>query len=98
MGRDHGGRERTGLRSFRFSPTYDYYGADRHGDGLFGNCLLALDARTGKRLWHFQTVHHDLWDYDLCSAPQLVTVEHRGRKIEAVAVAGKVDFSMCSSV
>ena len=46
------------------SPTYDYYGADRIGANLFGNCLLALDARTGKRLWHFQTVHHDLWDYD----------------------------------
>jgi quinoprotein glucose dehydrogenase len=54
--------------------------------------LLALDARTGKRLWHFQTVHHDLWDYDLCSAPQLITVQHGGKKIEAVAVAGKVGF------
>ena len=41
------------------------YGGDRKGANLFGNCLLALDARTGKRLWHFQTVHHDLWDYDL---------------------------------
>jgi len=74
------------------SPTYDYYGADRHGDGLFGNCLLALDARTGKRLWHFQTVHHDLWDYDLCSAAQLITVNHSGKQIEAVAVAGKIGF------
>ena len=46
------------------SPTYDFYGADRIGTNLFGNCLLALDARTGKRLWHYQVVHHDLWDYD----------------------------------
>jgi quinoprotein glucose dehydrogenase len=74
------------------SPTYDYYGADRYGSNLFGNCLLALDARTGKRLWHFQTVHHDLWDYDLTSAPQLITVNLRGRKIDAVAVATKQGF------
>jgi quinoprotein glucose dehydrogenase len=74
------------------SPTYDYYGADRIGAGLFGNCILALDARTGKRLWHFQAVHHDLWDYDFCSAPQLITVDHEGKKIEAVAVAGKQGF------
>ena len=58
------------------SPTHDLYGADRAGDNLFGNCLLALDARTGKRLWHFQTVHHDLWDYDLAAAPKLLTVRH----------------------
>jgi len=57
------------------SATYDFYGADRHGANLFANCLLALDARTGKRLWHFQTVHHDLWDLDNVSAPQLVTVQ-----------------------
>ncbi len=56
------------------SPTYDYYGADRLGSNLFANCLLALDARTGKRLWHYQVVHHDLWDYDLTAAPQL---DHR---------------------
>jgi quinoprotein glucose dehydrogenase len=49
---------------------YDFYGADRHGANLFGNSLLALDARTGKRLWHFQTVHHDLWDYDIPTAPK----------------------------
>lgn len=85
--------EKNGIAFFPLgSPTYDYYGADRHGDGLFGDCLLALDARTGKRLWHFQTVHHDLWDYDLCSAPQLITVQHGGKKIEAVAVAGKIGF------
>ena len=74
------------------SPTYDYYGADRIGRNLFGNCILALDARTGKRLWHYQTVHHDLWDYDLAAAPQLITVDHDGKKIDAVAVAGKNGF------
>ena len=74
------------------SPTYDYYGADREGSNLFGNCLVALDALTGKRLWHFQTVHHDLWDYDLASAPQLITVNHDGKRIDAVAVATKNGF------
>ncbi|MCB0634578.1 MAG: PQQ-binding-like beta-propeller repeat protein, partial [Lewinella sp.] len=74
------------------SPTYDYYGADRLGANLFGNCLLALDARTGERLWHFQTVHHDLWDYDLVSAPQLITVRKEGQKIDAVALATKQGF------
>jgi quinoprotein glucose dehydrogenase len=74
------------------SPTYDFYGADRLGSNLFGNCLVALNARTGKRLWHFQTVHHDLWDYDLASAPQLITVNREGKQIDAVAVATKHGF------
>jgi quinoprotein glucose dehydrogenase len=74
------------------SPTFDYYGGDRLGSNLFGNCILALDARTGKRIWHFQTVHHDLWDYDLTAAPQLITVDHDGKKIDAVAVASKHGF------
>lgn len=74
------------------SATYDFYGADRIGANLFGDCLLALDARTGKRLWHFQAVHHDLWDYDNTSAPQLITVEHKGKKVDAVAMAGKTGF------
>lgn len=74
------------------SPTYDYYGADREGNNLFGNCLVALDARTGKRLWHFQTVHHDLWDYDLASAPQLITLNREGKTMDAVAVATKHGF------
>jgi quinoprotein glucose dehydrogenase len=74
------------------SPTYDFYGADRIGANLFGNCLIALDARTGTRLWHFQTVHHDLWDYDNVSTPQLVTVRHGDRVIDAVAHAGKTGF------
>lgn len=74
------------------SPTNDFYGADRAGKNLFGNCLVALDARTGKRIWHFQTVHHDLWDYDLSSAPQLITVNRDGKQIDAVAVATKHGF------
>ena len=74
------------------SMTYDFYGADRHGQNLYANCILALDARTGKRLWHFQTIHHDLWDLDNVSAPMLVTVTQNGRKIDAVAHAGKTGF------
>ena len=74
------------------SATADFYGADRAGQNLFANCLLALDVRTGKRLWHFQTVHHDLWDLDNVSAPQLVTVTHDGRKVDVVAHAGKTGF------
>jgi quinoprotein glucose dehydrogenase len=74
------------------SPTYDYYGADRIGSNLFGNCLLALDARTGKKLWHFQMVHHDLWDYDNNAAPQLITVRHNGRVVDAVSQATKQGF------
>jgi quinoprotein glucose dehydrogenase len=74
------------------SPTYDFYGADRIGTNLFGNCLLALDARTGKRLWHYQVVHHDLWDYDNTAPPQLITVRHNGNTVDAVAMAGKTGF------
>ncbi|MHA4842895.1 outer membrane protein assembly factor BamB family protein [Flavitalea antarctica] len=74
------------------SPTYDYYGADRLGSNLFGNSLVALNAVTGKRIWHFQTVHHDIWDYDLSAAPQLITVNRDGKKIDAVAVATKHGF------
>jgi quinoprotein glucose dehydrogenase len=74
------------------SPTYDYYGADRLGANLFGNCLLALDARTGKRLWHFQTVHHDLWDFDNNAAPQLTRIKQGGKSVDVVAMAGKTGF------
>jgi quinoprotein glucose dehydrogenase len=74
------------------SPTYDYYGADRIGSNLFANCLLALDARTGKRLWHYQLVHHDLWDYDANAAPQLITVRHGGKPIDAVSQTTKHGF------
>ena len=74
------------------SPTYDYYGADRPGANLFGTSIVALDARTGKRLWHFQMVHHDLWDFDNNAAPQLTTIRHNGRSRDVVAVAGKTGW------
>ncbi len=74
------------------SPTYDFWGGDRPGANLYGNSIIALDARTGKRLWHFQTIHHDLWDYDLVSAPQLVTIRQNGRSVDVVAQAGKNGF------
>ena len=74
------------------SAKYELYGGDRKGDNLFADCLLALDARTGKYLWHFQTVHHDLWDYDPDAAPQLVTVKHEGKTVDAVALASKNGF------
>jgi quinoprotein glucose dehydrogenase len=74
------------------SGTFDFYGADRHGENLFANCLIALDARTGKRLWHFQNVHHDLWDYDNTSAPQLTTIRQNGKTVPVVAMAGKTGF------
>jgi quinoprotein glucose dehydrogenase len=74
------------------SPTYDYYGADRIGSNLYANSLIALDARTGKRRWHYQVVHHDLWDYDLTAAPQLITIRNGGRTIDAVALAAKHGF------
>ena len=74
------------------SPAYDFYGADRPGQNLFGNSVVALDALTGKYRWHFQTVHHDLWDYDLPAPPNLVTVTHDGKKIDAVAQTTKTGF------
>jgi quinoprotein glucose dehydrogenase len=78
------------------SATFDFYGADRVGDNLFGTSLIALDARTGKRLWHFQTVHHDLWDYDNVAAPMLTTINKDGQKIDVVAMAGRPAISMFS--
>jgi len=59
---------------------------------LFSNCLLALDARTGKRLWHFQSVHHDLWDYDNANEPKLLTITHNGKKVDVVTFATKTGF------
>ncbi len=74
------------------SPKYNFYGANRKGANLFGDCLLALDARTGKRLWHFQMVHHDIWDYDNATAPKLLTVMHDGKKLDIVAQVNKEGF------
>ena len=67
------------------SATYDFYGSDRHGDNLFANSLIALDAATGKRVWHFQFVRHDVWDRDLPTPPTLVTVRRDGKEVDAVA-------------
>ena len=71
------------------SPASDFYGGNRVGDGLFGNTLLALDARTGKRIWHFQVVKHDIWDRDLDAPPTLITVHRSGRAVDAVAQTSK---------
>ena len=72
------------------APTSDFYGADRAGDGLYGNSLVALDARTGARKWHRQLVHHDLWDYDLAAPPALFDIHRDGRVIPAVAQITKM--------
>ena len=74
------------------TPGNDYYGGERKGDNLFAESLVALDARTGRRIWHFQTIHHGLWDYDLPAPPLLATVTREGRRRDVVAVAGKTGF------
>ncbi|GLU52155.1 outer membrane protein assembly factor BamB family protein [Dyadobacter frigoris] len=74
------------------SPSYDYYGADRTGKNLYGNSVVALDAATGKYIWHYQTIHHDLWDYDLPAPPNLVTVKRDGKDLDAVAQITKHGF------
>lgn len=74
------------------SASYDFYGGKRKGANLFANSILALDAATGKRVWHFQTVHHDVWDRDLPSAPALVTIQKNGKSIDAVAQPTKTGF------
>ena len=83
-------------RGIVYAPTasakYNFYGADRKGADLFADCLLALDARTGKRLWHFQMVHHDIWDYDDATAPKLLTVRHDGKMVDVVAQVSKQGF------
>jgi quinoprotein glucose dehydrogenase len=71
------------------SPTPDFNGQDRHGSNLYGNTIIALNAQTGERKWHFQTVHHDLWDRDLSSPPSLVTLNQGGKSIAALAQASK---------
>jgi quinoprotein glucose dehydrogenase len=75
------------------TPTDDWYGGHRPGDGLFGESLVALDARTGRRVWHFQAVHHGLWDYDFPAAPILVDVTVEGKPVKAVAQVSKQAFT-----
>jgi quinoprotein glucose dehydrogenase len=74
------------------SATPDFYGGARAGRNLFANSLVALDAATGTRVWHFQTVHHDIWDRDLPAPPNLVTVRHGGRRVDAVAQITKTGY------
>jgi glucose dehydrogenase len=74
------------------SASFDFYGGDRIGNDLFADTLLALDANTGKRIWHFQDVHHDLWDRDFPSPPALLTVTHDGKRIDAVAQTTKTGY------
>src|SRR2546422_10187594 len=75
-----------------FRSSYDFYGADRKGQGLFGNSLVALNAATGKLIWYYQMVHHDIWDYDVASPPNLVTLRREGREIPAVVQVTKMGF------
>jgi quinoprotein glucose dehydrogenase len=74
------------------SASFDFYGVNRHGDNLFADCVLALDARTGRRVWHFQGIKHDVWDWDFPAAPGLVTVTRNGRRVEAVAQITKYGY------
>jgi quinoprotein glucose dehydrogenase len=74
------------------SAVFDFYGGDRIGNDLFSDTLLALDARTGKRIWHFQGVHHDLWDRDFPAPPALLTVKRNGKKVDAVAQTTKSGY------
>jgi len=74
------------------SAKYNFYGADREGANLYSNCLVALDTRTGERIWHFQFIHHDIWDYDPATAPKLLTVNHEGEKLDIVAQVTKQGF------
>ncbi len=74
------------------SASFDFYGSNRIGDNLFANCVLALDARTGKRIWHFQGIRHDVWDFDFPAAPSLVTVTRNGQRIDAVAQIAKTGY------
>ena len=75
------------------TPTNDYYGGHRPGDNLFAESIVCLDARTGERIWHFQAVHHGLWDYDFASTPNLVDINVDGRPIKAVAIVSKQAFT-----
>ena len=72
------------------SPSPDYYGGERKGQNLYANSIVALNASTGKVVWHFQVVHHDLWDYDIAAQPALITVQRNGRDVPAVAVGTKM--------
>mgnify|MGYP001575536146 CR=1 FL=1 len=85
--------EANGIAFVNFgSPRFDFYGGDRKGDNLYGNSLVAIDARTGKRMWHQQLIHHDLWDYDLPQAPKLLTIRQNNQNVDIVAQGTKHGF------
>jgi quinoprotein glucose dehydrogenase len=102
---DEGWKDRSGTNTWGFSETVDeargiaylpiagpasnYFGGDRPGNNLFGNSVVAVDIATGKYKWHFQTVHHDIWDIDMSAAPGLVDIKQGGRTIPALATVGK---------
>src|SRR5450631_2929697 len=103
--KDDGWKNRTGVNAWGFltvdaergivympfgAPSWDRYGGDRKGDNLFSTSLVAADANTGKYLWHFQVVHHDIWDADMTSAPALIDVKQGGKTIPAVVAMDKV--------
>ena len=75
------------------TPTNDYWGGYRLGENLYAESIVALDAETGERIWHFQTVHHGLWDYDIASAPNLVDIVVDGKSIKAIAQVSKTGFT-----
>ena len=83
-------------RGIAYFPTssakYELFGGDRPGDNLFTDCLIAIDVKTGKMIWYYQMIHHDIWDWDNVAAPQLATVKHDGKSIDIVAQAGKTGF------
>jgi len=93
---DWGGMSLDEKRGIVYLPTGsvggDFYGGNRKGPGLFANCLIALDAATGKYIWHYQVIHHDLWDRDLPANPNLVTIKNNGKTIDAVAQITKHGF------
>jgi quinoprotein glucose dehydrogenase len=83
-------------RGILFAPTgsasFDFYGGNRKGDNLFANCLLAIDIETGKRIWHYQTVHHDIWDRDIPAPPNLLSIRQNGKVVDVVSVLSKQGF------
>jgi len=82
--------ERRGIVYMIFGePTSNYFGGDRKGDNLFGNAVVAVDAHNGQYKWHFQTVHHDIWDFDLPAAPGLIDIVRGGKRVPALALIGK---------
>jgi quinoprotein glucose dehydrogenase len=80
------------------SASYDFYGGDRKGQDLFANSLVALQASSGKLVWYFQMVHHDIWDYDMPAQPSLITVQRNGKSIAAVAQVTKPAMKRCDAM